>query len=151
MWAVIADLMRHPALAGSGEVLTIENISGPLAPGTTWDSKERIKMAGGFTARSEALQVEEPHVLSWRSFPPPIVKGSDDSVPDVTWSFELTPVEAGTRVTHSFRVVEPKVGAGRLKMFYLLTRRATAIKRGMERTLVNLKAAVEGSSRSSAA
>lgn len=141
VWAVVADLSRHPALAGSGEVLSVR-ASGPLAVGTTWESDERVS-GRSFVARSECVEFDAPRTLAWKSWPPPLVKGNPDSVLEATWWFRLSPGGAGTRVEHSFRVVEPKVGAGRLKLFYLLTRRPAKIHAGMRRTLANLKRLAE--------
>jgi len=63
---------------------------------------------------------------------------------EASWRFVLSPTDAGTRVEHSFRVVEPKVGARRLRLFYLLTRRPAKIRVGMRKTLENLKRLAEG-------
>lgn len=142
VWAIVSDLSRHAALAGSGEVKAIR-ADGPLGPGSTWEADEEITGAGQFVARSECITFEPPRVLGWRSFPPPIAKGNERSVPDVTWSYTLEPVAGATLVEHAFRVVEPKVGALRLKMFYLVVRREKTIRRGMRKTLLNLRAAAE--------
>jgi hypothetical protein len=94
-------------------------------------------------ARSECVEFDAPRTLAWKSWPPPLVKGNPDSVLEATWWFRLSPGGAGTRVEHSFRVVEPKVGAGRPKLLSLLTRRPAKIHAGMRRTLANLKRLAE--------
>jgi hypothetical protein len=58
--------------------------------------------------------------------------------------YRLHPNEAGTQLEHGFRVVEPKSGAAIMKVFSALSRREQAIRRGMRRTLQNVKAAAEG-------
>lgn len=143
VWAIAADVDRHVEIHGSGEIKSIRT-SGPMRVGATWEADERIKGAGSFTARSECVQHDEPRVFSWKSYPPPLKKGNPDSVADVQWWFRLSPSGAGTRVEHAFRVVEPKVGRVPFKIFYALTRRANTIRKGMRKTLQNLKAAAEG-------
>jgi uncharacterized protein YndB with AHSA1/START domain len=141
IWEIVADLKRHPELAGSGEVLTIENLSGPLAVGTSWESAEKVPKAGSFTAKSEVTEFTPPSVFAWVSHPPPLSKKDvANSTIDAHWRFELAATPTGTRVTHSFRVVEPKKGRLKLTLFYALTGRAKVIQRGMRKTLENLKA-----------
>lgn len=144
VWGIVADLSGHPRLAGSGEVLTVENVSGPLAVGTTWESAEKVPKAGSFRATSEVTQFDPPKVFGWVSHPPPLSKRDvANSTIDAHWRFELTPTVTGTAVEHSFRVVEPRVGATKLKIFYALTGRAKTIRKGMRRTLENLRAVAE--------
>jgi uncharacterized protein YndB with AHSA1/START domain len=144
IWEIVSDLSAHPRLAGSGEVLTIENLTGPLAVGTTWESAEKVPKAGSFTAKSEVTEFNPPKVFAWVSHPPPLSKRHvAESTIDAHWRFDLEPSGGGTRVTNSFRVVEPKVGAMKLKLFYALTGRPKVIRRGMRKTLENLKAAAE--------
>lgn len=142
VWAVVTDVARHPELAGSGEVLAIR-MEGPLGVGSGWEADESIKMMGAFKARSECLVFDPPREFAWKSVPPPIKKDRADSVPDVTWRFLLQEDGDGTVLEHSFRVVEPKSGGLMMKVFYLLTRRASTIRKGMRKTMQNVKAAVE--------
>jgi hypothetical protein len=87
-------------------------------------------------------------VFAWVSHPPPLSKKRvAESTIDAHWRFELEPTTSGTRVSNSFRVVEPKVGAVKLKIFYALTGRPKVIRRGMKKTLENLKAQAEGQAR----
>jgi uncharacterized protein YndB with AHSA1/START domain len=144
VWEIVTDLHGHVRLAGSGEVQSVDNLSGPLAIGTTWDSAEQVPKAGKFVAHSRVTQLDPPKIFAWVSFPPPLSKRQPtESQIEAHWRFELTPSGAGTLVEHSFRVVEPRVGAGKLKMFYALTGRAKVIQRGMKKTLENLKREVE--------
>jgi uncharacterized protein YndB with AHSA1/START domain len=140
VWEIVTDLQRHVRLAGSGEVRSIENVSGPLGVGSTWESSEKVPKAGSFVARSRVTQLDPPKIFAWVSFPPPLSKRHPaESQIEAHWRFELTQSALGTRVAHSFRVIEPKVGAGKLKIFYALTGRPKVIRRGMVRTLDNLK------------
>ncbi|HET6910960.1 MAG TPA: SRPBCC family protein [Mycobacteriales bacterium] len=140
VWSIITDVERHPQLAGSGEVRAVRP-DGPLKVGATWEADEHIKgPAGSFTARSEVITFEPPRVFAWRSYPPELRKGNPDSVADVTWTFILTPERDGTNVEHSYRVVEPKVGAAMLKTFYFISRRPNTIRKGMRKTLANIRA-----------
>lgn len=143
VWAVIADVARHAELAGSGEVKAVR-LHGALAKGATWEADEVVRGMGAFTATSECTEFDPPRAFAWRSFPPPVKKGNFDSVLDVTWGYRLTPEDGGTLLEQWFRVLEPRSGALMVKAFYLLTRRATTVRRGMRRTLRNVKAAVEG-------
>lgn len=143
VWAVVSDVARHAQLAGSGEVKAVRT-KGPLAAGAMWEADEVVRGMGAFTATSECLAFDPPHELSWKSYPPPVKKGDPDSVPDITWWYRLSPSERGTVLEHAFQVIEPKHGGLMVKVYYLLTRRATTIRRGMRRTLANVKAAVEG-------
>jgi hypothetical protein len=142
VWAIVADVARHRELAGSGEIKAIRS-DGPLAVGAAWEADETIKATGSFTARSECGVFDPPHEFSWKSYPPPIKKGKPDSVPDITWWFRLAPQDAGTMLEHSFRVVEPKRGGLMMKAFYLATRRASTIRKGMRKTVQNVKTAAE--------
>ena len=142
VWAVVSDVARHPELAGSGEIHAIR-VDGPIAAGSWWEADETVKGAGSFTARSECLACHPSHELSWRSYPPPIKKNDPASVADVTWWYRLSPSNEGTLLEHTFRVVEPQSGGLMMKGFYLVTRRPSVIRRGMRRTLENVKRAVE--------
>lgn len=144
VWAVLTDLERHVDLAGSGEILAIR-APGPLGVGATWEADEKIKGIPPFTARSEVVEMDEPVVFGWRSYPPPIKKGDPDSVPDVSWWYRLAPTPAGgTAIEHSVRIVPPEAGAGMMRFFYLVSRRPKTIRRGMQKTLQNLKAELGG-------
>jgi len=144
VWGIVTDLHGHVRLAGSGEVRSIENLSGPLVIGTTWESAEQVPKAGKFVAHSKVTQLDPPKTFAWVSFPPPLSKRRPtESQIEAHWRFELLQSGPGTIVEHAFRVVEPKVGAGKLKIFYALTGRVKVIRRGMKKTLENLKRSAE--------
>lgn len=146
VWAIVTDVARHPEIAGSGEVRAIR-MSGPVEAGATWEADEAIKVMGPLTNRfaagSECVVFDPPREFSWKSYPPPLKKGNPESVSDVTWWFRLSPSGGGTMLEHSFRVVEPRTGGLMLKAFALLTRRMPTIRKGIRRTLQNVKAAAE--------
>jgi uncharacterized protein YndB with AHSA1/START domain len=142
VWAIVTDVARHQELAGSGEIKTMR-ISGPIAEGATWEADEKIAAAPRFTAHSTCVAFAPPTEFSWTSVPPPIVKGRPESVPDIRWRFRLVPSGNGTVLEHEVRIVEPRVGASRLRVFYLLTRRWARIQAGMRHTLLNVKHAAE--------
>lgn len=144
VWEIVTDVSRHPELAGSGEVKAVR-MHGPLAEGSTWAADEQIRGMGSFTATSECVELSPPHTFSWRSMPPPLRKGREDSVPDVTWWFTLEPTTTGTRVEHRVRIVEPPWPVARwmMKAVYGLGRRGRTVQRGMEATLDNVKKAAE--------
>lgn len=146
VWAIIADLSNHVRLAGSGEVRTITDISGPLGIGTTFRSENVIPKVGDLTATEEIIEWDPPRVMGWRSYPPPVLKRKPASVPDIRWRYELIPEDVGTRVIHSFRIVAPHQGNIPFRLFYLVSRRRSTIVAGVRKTLANLKAMAEGSS-----
>jgi len=115
-----------------------------LQVGARWEADEHITGVGRFTAVSTCTVHDPPRELAWKPQAPPIRKGREDSRPDITWWFRLHPRDGGTLLEHGFRVVEPKVGAAMMKGFYALTRRERTIRRGMGRTLQNVKVAAEG-------
>lgn len=144
VWELVTDVARHPELAGSGEILALR-FEGPLAVGASWDSDERIRAVGRFTARSTCVTLDPPHEFGWRSYPPPIRAGRDETVAEVDWWFRLTPAGDGTRLDHGVRIVEPAVAGWMMRLFYTLTRRASTIRRGMRGTLRNIQHAAETS------
>lgn len=143
VWRVVSDIDSHVRLAGSGELLAIR-FQGPLRVGARWEADEHIRGVGRFTAVSTCTVFDPPHELAWKPQAPPIRKGREDSRPDIGWWFRLHPGQDGTLLEHGFRVVEPRVGSAMMKAFYALSRRERTIRRGMARTLQNVKAAAEG-------
>jgi len=146
VWAIVADIEGHSALAGSGEVLAIR-LSGPLAAGTTFEGDIRVDEFGSFVSRCVVEDVTEPTRLAWVSYPPLDDDEIDDHQIEVHWSFDLTPADGGTEVEHRFFVPPPKLGAEELAEFMERTDRITTVRAGMRQTLANLKRAAEGVSR----
>lgn len=142
VWAVVSDFSRHPALAGSGEVLAVR-MDGPLAVGTTFESDVRTGEVGSFSARCVVEEVDEPQRLAWISRPPLDPGETDDHQIEVHWSFDLTPTPGGTRVRHAVRIAAPTAGADDLAAFLERSDRMTTVRHGMARTLENVRAAAE--------
>ncbi len=142
VWSVISDFGRHPALAGSGEVLAVRT-SGAVGVGSVFEGDVRTGEVGSFVSRNVVTAFDHDRRLAWSSYPPL----DDDETPahqiEVQWAFDLVPSAQGTRVTHSFRVDPPAAGAAELGAFLERTDRIATVKVGMTQTLDNLAAAVE--------
>lgn len=143
VWAIVSDVDRHPTLAGSGEVLAVR-MDGPLAPGSTFTSDVRTGEVGSFTARCVIEAADAPTRLAWVSYPPLDDDETEDHQIEVHWSFDLSRVGVGTTdLQHTLRVPPPKAGAAELAMFLERTDRIAKVRKGMEQTLRNVKAAAE--------
>ena len=142
IWAVVSDISRHPALAGSGEVLAVR-MNGPLAVGTTFESDVKTGEVGSFSPRCVIEDVHEPRRLAWVSLFPLEPAETDDYQIEVHWAFEITPRSAGSQVRHTVRIPAPKAGSDDLAAFFERTDRITIVRNGMEQTLKNVKAAAE--------
>ncbi|NYD40190.1 SRPBCC family protein [Nocardioides panaciterrulae] len=127
VFAILADPRQHPRIDGSG---TLQGtISGParLTKGATFGMD--MKMFGlPYKIRNRVVELEEDRRIAWRHF------GGH------RWRYELTPVEGGTRVTETFDY-------SRYNRFWAKGIEITGFpdrnRRGIEETLVRLKAAAE--------
>ncbi len=144
VWAVVSDISRHPELAGSGEVLAVR-VNGPVAVGTTFDSDVRTGEVGSFSPRCVIETVEEQRRLGWVSLFPLEEGETEDHQIEVHWTFDLEPMPSGTRLIHTVHIPHPKLGAEELASFFERTDRITTVRTGMERTVLNIKAASEPS------
>ena len=142
VWALVSDISRHPALAGSGEVLAVR-MNGPVAVGTTFESDVRTGEVGSFSPRCVIETVEERRRLGWMSLFPLDKGETEDHQVDVHWTFDLEATPSGTRVAHTVRIPPPKLGADELAEFFERTDRITTVRTGMVRTLENIKAAAQ--------
>jgi hypothetical protein len=142
VWTVVSDFSRHPALAGSGEVLTLQ-MHGPLEVGATFDSEVRTGEIGSFSPRCEIEVIEEYRYLGWVSLFPLDEDETPEHQIEVHWRFGLEPSPTGTRLSHSVHIPPPKAGADELAEFFARTDRMTTVRDGMRRTLANTKAAAE--------
>jgi uncharacterized protein YndB with AHSA1/START domain len=102
VWAVVANVRGHAALAGSGEVLAIR-MDGPVVAGATFEGDIRVGEVGSFVSRNVVEEVSEPHRLAWVSYPPLDEDETEDHQIEVHWSFDLVPAEGGTELRHGFR------------------------------------------------
>lgn len=142
VWQVVADIEGHTRLAGSGEVKAIR-ISGPVAPGTTFEGDITTGEVGSFVARGIIEVADEPRRLAWASYPPLDEDETEDHQIEVHWAFDLVPDGDGTLLTHTFEVPRPKAGGDELAAFLERTDRIATVRAGMARTLENVRSAAE--------
>jgi uncharacterized protein YndB with AHSA1/START domain len=140
VFTVLADVIHHDDLAGSGEVKSIRMLSeGDVHVGTEWEADEEIRAGRStqkFTARSTVREYDPPRVFSWTSLPPSSVK----PVPRrIQWWYRLSPEAGGTQVVERVEVDMGAVMNLVMKVPYRLGRAGTVAK-GMRRTLENLDA-----------
>ena len=127
VFAILADPRQHPRIDGSG---TLQGtVSGPerLAKGAEFGMD--MKMYGlPYKIRNRVVEFEEGRRIAWRHF------GGH------RWRYELAPVEGGTRVTESFDY-------SRYNRLWATLIEVTGFpernRRGIEETLVRLRAAAE--------
>lgn len=137
---ILAEVIHHDDLAGSGEVKSIRMMSeGEVRIGTEWEADEEIKVGRStqrFVARSTVREYDPPRVFSWTSMPPSTVK----PVPRrIQWWYRLAPDAGGTRVVEQVEVDMGPMMNLVMKLPYRLARAGTVAK-GMRRTLDNLGA-----------
>lgn len=92
VWQLVSDPTRHPELAGSGEVQSVEiDGGGPMGPDVIFRSQQRVAGLSYVTA-NRAVIWEPPLRFAWRvgfSFAPGVAQ---------IWMFSLSPEAGGTRV-----------------------------------------------------
>lgn len=141
---IVADLTRHPELAGSGEVLSVRKVTeGPVDVGTRFQAREDVPHDLGrwshhrkFVSESEVLVCDPPHTFSWRSAPP------GPKPRRLQWWFRLSPEGRFTRVVHEMEMDLGPVVNFVFRAPFRWTR-ARRIEKGMERTLDNLRRTVK--------
>ncbi|HWC11192.1 MAG TPA: SRPBCC family protein [Acidimicrobiales bacterium] len=122
VWAIVSDISRHPALAGSGEVLAVR-MNGPLAVGTTFDSDVRTGEVGSFSPRCVIETLDDRRRLGWLSLFPLEEGETENHQIEVHWTFGLEPTRSGTRLAHTVDIPRPKLGADELASFFERTDR----------------------------
>lgn len=139
VFTIVGDLSSSSRWAGSGHVRSIRQVTdGPVGVGTRYLSDEKITV--GFRAWSEILVYEPGELIVWKSKP------WGERVPWHRWSFQLTPENGGTRLTHAVRAARAFGVAGWVqRLGFLFTHPVESIPPGMERTLANVKALAEKS------
>jgi uncharacterized protein YndB with AHSA1/START domain len=148
VFEVLSDVRRHPEIAGSGEVRTVRlTDDAPLHVGSRWEADERIHMGRkdvDFVATSELVEYDAPRRLSWTSLPPPPVNKPE--MRRIQWTYDIVPESTGCRIVETVEV-EPRnpVIAVVMAPIYRVVRGGT-VKRGMERTLENIRRAAENRS-----
>ena len=142
VWALVTDLKRHPEFAGPKSITKEIEFDGNLAVGSRWIAHERFGPQK-FDAPSEITAVEPEHRLEWVSYPP-MKDANRGKGGKVLWGYELEPDEHGTKLTHFMNVLEPRKGAGMLKLMYAVFQLPKKQRVGAHVTLENIKAAAEG-------
>ena len=138
VWRIVGDLGNSAEIAGSDQVLSIEKVGdGPVGVGTKYIAQEKIGMR--FKAESEILEYEPNRLIVWRARPTmgvPPERGH-------RWAFRLEPEDGGARLVEEVCACTAPWPA---RIFQILGTRGDALdqmKRGMERTLQNVKERAE--------
>jgi uncharacterized protein YndB with AHSA1/START domain len=139
VFAILAEVIHHDDLAGSGEVKSIRMVSeGEVRVGTEWEADEEIKVGRStqkFIARSTVREYDPPRVFSWTSMPP--ISGKP--VPRrIQWWYLLVPDAGGTQVVERVEVDMGPVMNLVMRVPYRFARAGT-VANGMRRTLENLE------------
>jgi len=141
VWALVADIARHPEFAGPKSITKVIDFDQPIAVGSRWVAHERFGPQK-FDAPSEITAVDEGRRLEWVSFPP-MKEGNRGKGGRVFWAYELTPGDGGTRLEHSMTVLEPRKGAAVLKTMYKVLSLPDKQVAGARTTLENIRRAAE--------
>ncbi len=127
VFAILSDPRQHQRIDGSGSLRG--NVTGPERLSRGADFGMDMKMYGlPYKIRNRVVEFEEGSQIAWRHF------GGH------RWRYQLEPADGGTRVTESFDYsMYPALGA------FVIERAGFPAKnrRGIEETLVRLKAAAE--------
>jgi uncharacterized protein YndB with AHSA1/START domain len=142
VWALVADIRRHPEFAGPRSITKQIEFDGDLQPGARWLAHERFGPQK-FDAPSEVSEVEPGHLLAWVSFPP--IRHEEDRGEGgrVLWSYTVDPDGTGSKLTHHMQVLPPEKGARTLKAMYAVLRLPHQQARGIHTSLTNIKTAAE--------
>lgn len=116
VWALITDIARHAEFAGPKSITKVIDFDGPVAVGSRWVAHERFGPQK-FDAPSEITAVDEGKRLEWVSFPP-MKEENRGQGGIVTWGYQLSPTDGGTRLEHYMTVLEPRKGAASLRLLY---------------------------------
>ena len=143
LFAMLADVEHHDALAGSGEVKSVRVLTpGELHAGTEWEADEEVRFGKGtqsFTATSRMTEFTPPYTLAWTSTPPGKPKPKR-----IEWRWRLEPSpQGGTEVTER---VEVDMGIPlnvAMKGMYA-RKRGEYVAEGMRKTLDILEQRVTG-------
>jgi hypothetical protein len=127
VFAILADPRQHVRIDGSGSIR--ESVSGPERLERGAEFGMDMKLFGlPYKIRNRVVEFEEGRLIAWRHF------GGH------RWRYELAPTTGGTRVTESFDYSPyDRLGAAVIR----LARFPERNRRGIEATLVRLKAAAE--------
>src|SRR6478609_9115046 len=126
VFSILADARQHVRIDGSGTVRGALSAPDRLELGSEFGMD--MKMGAPYKIKNRVVEFEEGRLISWRHI------GAH------RWRYELEPVEGGTKVTETWD----------LSHCNAVTRWVLGVmgypkrhQRGIEQTLVNLKAAAE--------
>lgn len=145
IFEIVSTPSKHVELAGSEEVKSIVTTpDGPTALGTKMRADEDVRVGDGsmqLQAESVVVTYDAPKHFSFITNPV-----LPESVRRMQWWFHMTPEGGGTKVVHEVEVefgdVETPEVKGLKDNYEAL--RATIVRDGMDKTLVNLKKMVGG-------
>jgi uncharacterized protein YndB with AHSA1/START domain len=128
VFAILADPRRHPKIDGSGTVQSVTGDPARLHLGSRFGARMRL-LGAPYPVRNRVVEFEDGSLIAWRHIAPH------------RWRYELAPTaEGGTRVTETWDTSRyPGPTALWLKVGGYPERN----RRGMEATLVKLKALAE--------
>jgi uncharacterized protein YndB with AHSA1/START domain len=95
VWALVSDPVRHPEIAGTGEVQRVELVGGgPVGLGSVFESRQNMRGARYVTANRVVLW-EPPRRFAWRVG----IRGAAGTAQ--IYGFRLAPEAGGTRVENA--------------------------------------------------
>ncbi|MEP9363197.1 SRPBCC family protein [Nocardioides sp. CN2-186] len=126
VFAILADARQHPRIDGSGTVRAAVSAPDRLELGSEFGMD--MKMGAPYKIKNRVVEFEEGRLIAWRHL------GAH------RWRYDLEPVEGGTQVTETWDLSHCNaVNRWVLGVMGYPKRH----RRGIEQTLVNLKAAAE--------
>ena len=140
VFGIISDFTRHKELAGLGELVNVRILTdGPIGLGSMIEADEAVQMGDNtieLSTKSVVVGFNSPNNLSWIVVPPfPLRR--------VQWWFRLTQQGDTTTLIHEVEVDlgEAAEQFGGVETF--VAGRGAAVATGMQKTLENVKHAVE--------
>ena len=140
VFGIISDFTRHKELAGLGELVNVQILTdGPIGLGSVIEADEAVHMGDNtieLSTKSVVVGFNSPNNLSWIVVPPFPMRR-------VQWWFRLTQQGDTTTLIHEVEVDlgEAAEQFGGVETF--VAGRGAAIATGMQKTLENVKHAVE--------
>ncbi|HET8583952.1 MAG TPA: SRPBCC family protein [Jatrophihabitans sp.] len=146
VWKLVRDIKRHPEFAGPKSITKLIDFEGEAAVGSRWIAHERVGPKK-FDAPSEVTAFAPHRSLEWLSFPP-MKDANRGTGGKVEWGYLVEAEIAGTRLTHFMNVLEPRKGAGMLKMMYTVFGLRNKQRAAGLTTLQNIKTTAEREAKS---
>lgn len=127
VFAILADPRQHPRIDGSGSVRAVASGPPRLSRGAEFGADMRL-LGIPYRISNRVVEFEEGRLIAWRHL------GGH------RWRYELEPVPGGTRVTESFDYSR----LDRVRRLVIeVARFPQRNRRGIQETLVRLRAAAE--------